>query len=170
MEAFPAAARLVAAPAGPPGHDAAVAPAGGAPEQLKPPVAALSDPPVRAAAILAPAAGAPGPPDPLLCVLRPRAAGCRSWFIGTLAPSLPHAQFWGSMSFHPRMDEEPGEARFQGSIRAAQEMLRLPCGFGSGAGFLVGVWQGFGRSQSRSRSESPAKQVLTLAFDREKAC
>jgi len=64
MEAFPAAARLVAAPAGPPGHDAAVAPAGGAP------VAALSDPPVRAAAILAPAAGAPGPPDPLVCVLR----------------------------------------------------------------------------------------------------
>jgi len=85
MEAFPVAARLVAAPAGPPGHDAAVAPAGGAPEQLKPPVAALSDPPVRAAAILAPAAGAPGPPDPLVCVLRPPVAGRRSWFIGTLA-------------------------------------------------------------------------------------
>ena len=79
MEAFPAAARLVAAPAGPPGHDAAVAPAGGAP------VAALFDPPVRAAAILASAAGAPGPPDPLVCVLRPPAAGRRSWYIGTLA-------------------------------------------------------------------------------------
>ena len=79
MEAFPAAARLVAAPAGPPGHDAAIAPAGGVP------VAALSDPPVRAAAILAPAAGAPGPPDPLVCVLRPPAAGRRSWYIGTLA-------------------------------------------------------------------------------------
>jgi hypothetical protein len=85
MEAFPAAVRLVVAPAGPPGHDAAVAPAGGAPELLKTPVAALSDPPVRAVAILAPAAGAPGPPDPLMCVLRPPAAGRRSWFIGTLA-------------------------------------------------------------------------------------
>jgi hypothetical protein len=85
MEAFPAAARLVVVPAGPPGNDAAVAPAGGAPELLKTPVAALSDLPVRAVAILAPSAGAPGPPYPLMCVLRPPAAGRRSWFIGTLA-------------------------------------------------------------------------------------
>jgi hypothetical protein len=67
-----------------------------------------------------------------------------------------------TMSFRTRMDEEPGEAQFWGSVHAAQKVLRLPCGFGSGAGSLVGIWQGFGRSRSWSRSRSPAKRPLIL--------
>ena len=56
------------------------------------------------------------------------------------SPPLPRARVAvASMSFHSWMDEEPGEARFWGSVRAAQEMLRLPCGFGIGAGLLIGV-------------------------------
>ena len=78
------------------------------------------------------------------------------------SPPLPRAHVAvASMSFHSRMDEEPGEARFWGSVRAAQKMLRLPCGFGSGAGLLISVWQSFGRSRSRSRSRSPTKRPLT---------